>query len=132
MKIFVRTGDRRGAILMMVLIVILTISLLGASLTLFFFDVFISIRTELDRARALYLAEAGISMAVNKFKNQARTEGVSAVSVKSTGDLQQIVARTQLDEGFFTVYHDFSQSAVVSVGESNGVKRAIQLKFKTF
>jgi len=117
--------NERGAILLIVLIVILTISLLGATLMALFYNVLISSQTELSRARALYLAEAGISKAVSMLKSQA---GV----VSKGGQSQQIIPPTQLGAGSFEVYNDFSQSTIISIGESNGVRRIIQVKYNAF
>lgn len=117
----------RGAILLIVLIVILTISLLGTSLIALFYNVLISSRTELDRARALYLAEAGIAKAISMFKGQAGATGIA-----QAGTRQQIVAPQQLGEGSFEVFNDFSQSTIVSIGISHGVRRTIQVKYNAF
>lgn len=113
----------RGAILLIVLIVILTISLLGASLTALFFNVLTAGQVELDRTRALYLAEAGIAQAVNMLKTQA------ASGAKET---EQIIPPTTLGAGTFEVYNDFSQSTIVSIGTSNRIRRTIQLKYAAF
>lgn len=115
----------RGAILLIVLIVILTISLLGATLMALFYNVLIASQTEIGRARALYLAEAGISKAISMLKSQA---GV----VSKGGQSQQIIPPTQLGPGSFEVYNDFSQSTIVSIGESNGIRRIIQVKYNAF
>ncbi len=113
----------RGAILLIVLIVILTISLLGAGLTAIFFNVLTAGQVELDRTRALYLAEAGIAQAVNMLKTQA-TSGVK--------ESEQIIPPTSLGTGTFEVYNDFSQSTIVSIGTSNRVRRTIQLRYAAF
>lgn len=121
-----RRSGEKGAILLIVLIVILTISLLGTSLIALFYNVLVSSRTELDRARALYLAEAGIAKAISMFKSQTGT-GISQGTTQ-----QQIVAPTHLGEGSFEVYNDFSQSTIVSIGISQGTKRTIQVKYNAF
>jgi len=118
-----------GAILLMVLIIILTISLLGATLMALFFNVLSLSRIELDRTRALYLAEAGIAKAIGALKNQAGFPGPSAENVEQA---DMIVPPTRLNEGSFEVYNDFSQSTIVSIGKSNGVQRAIQVRYNAF
>ena len=120
------TQYEQGAILLIVLIVLLTISLLGTTLIALFYNVLISSRTELDRARALYLAEAGIAKAMSMLKGQAGVVGISQ------GNRQQIVAPTQLGEGSFEVFNDFSQSTIISIGVSQGVRRTIQVKYNAF
>ncbi len=119
----VRMVDKRGAILLIVLIVILTISLLGASMTALFFNVLTAGQVELDRTRSLYLAEAGIAQAVNMLKMQA------AGGAKT---IEQIIPPTALGGGTFEVYNDFSQSTIVSIGTSNRIRRTIQLKYAAF
>jgi len=117
----------RGAILLIVLIVLLTISLLGASLMALFYNVLTSSKTELDRTRALYLAEAGIAKAISVLKSKADSTG----GTNSQGP-RQIIPPAQLGEGTYEVYNDFSQSVIISVGQSNGVKRTLQLKYNAF
>jgi Tfp pilus assembly protein PilX len=122
-------STERGAILLMVLIIILTISLLGATLMALFFNVLSLSQIELDRARALYLAEAGIAAAIGTLKNQA---GVAIPSADSAAQSEIIVPATKLNEGSFEVYNDYSQSTIVSIGNSNGVKRTIQVRYNAF
>lgn len=119
----------RGAILLIVLIVILTISLLGATLMAIFFNVLSLNELELDRAKSLYLAESGIAMAIGVLKNQA---GALNPSSDNATQSDMIVPPTQLNGGSFEVYNDYSQSTIVSVGDSNGVKRTIQLRYNAF
>ncbi|MDI6606608.1 MAG: hypothetical protein QME65_05665 [Candidatus Omnitrophota bacterium] len=125
--------NNKGAILLMVLIVILTISLLGTALFALFFNVLVTSRVELYRAQALYLAEAGLAKAVNTLKTQAG-QGAGALQVVFTDTPQPlpIVPRTELGEGFFEAYSDLSESMLVSYGTSHGVTRAIQMKYSAF
>jgi hypothetical protein len=95
----------------------LTISLLGATLVALFFNVITASQVELDRMRALYLAEAGIAKAVEGLRGQAGAQG------KFSG---------QLGGGSFEVQTDLGQSTIVSVGVSNGVRRTVQLKYAAF
>lgn len=119
----------RGAILLIVLIVILTISLLGATLMAIFFNVLSLNELELDRAKSLYLAESGIARAIGVLKNQAGAQNPSSDNATQS---DMIVPPTQLNGGSFEVYNDYSQSTIVSVGDSNGVKRTIQLRYNAF
>ena len=125
----------RGAILLIVLIIVLTISLLGATLMALFFNVLSLSQIELDRTRALYLAEAGIARAVGLLKSQAGGPAPSEAKPGSNPAQQppdRIVPPTKLGEGHFEVYNDFSQSTIISVGTSNGVKRTIQVRYNAF
>ena len=121
--------NKRGAILLIVLIIILTISLLGATLMALFFNVLSLSQIELDRTKALYLAEAGIAKAIGVLKNQA---GSVAPSADSAIEPDMIVTPTKLNGGSFEVYNDYSQSTIVSIGNNNGVKRAVQVRYNAF
>ncbi len=122
-------SNDKGAILLVVIIIILTISLLGATLTALFFNVLTSSQTELDRAQALYLAEAGIAKAVNALRTQA---GSGQAPDESGSSVRQIIPPTALGNGIYEVYNDFNQSVIISVGISNKVKRTIQMKYNAF
>lgn len=127
--------EKRGAILLIVLIVILTISLLGATLIALFFNVITSSRIELDRMRALYLAEAGIAQATSGLKGAASAEAAAAEGerqVQREKDVEAGAGRAALGGGFFEVETDMSHSTITSVGISNGVRRTIQVKFNAF
>lgn len=120
---------QKGAVLLIVLIVILAISLLGTTLVALFFNVLTSSRIELYRTQALYLAEAGIASAVSVLKTQA---GAGSGLITLPGQLQLIVPKTDLGEGSFEVYSDLPQATLVSYGSSHGVTRAIQVKYSAF
>jgi len=128
--------NQKGAVLLIVLIVILTISLLGATLFALFFNVAASSRVELQRAQALYLAEAGLAAAVATLKGSKPGEqpgqGALKVVFSDAPQLQQIVPRTSLGEGYFEVYSDISEGAFISYGTSGGITRAIQMKYSAF
>jgi len=122
------TNYQCGAVLLIVLIVILAISLLGTTLVALFFNVLTASRTELYRTQALYLAEAGIAKAVNLLKTQAGAPGQIVIGT----ELQLLVPRTELGEGYFEVYSDLPQATLVSYGTSHGVTRGIQVKYSAF
>ena len=121
--------SERGAILLMVLIVILMISILGATLVALFFNVLNLSQIELDRTKALYLAEAGIAKAIGVLKNQA---GSPSPSADSAAQAEMIIPPTKLNGDYFEVYNDYFQSTIISIGKSNGVKRTIQLRYNAF
>lgn len=120
----VKYGER-GAILLTVLIIILTISLLGATLMALFFNVLTLSQIELDRTKALYLAEAGIAKAIGVLKGQATL-------AENAEQPDMIVPPTVLSGGSFEVYNDYSQSVILSIGDSSGIKRAIQVRYNAF
>ncbi len=119
--------NSHGAILLLVIIVILTVSLIGATLIALFNNIIMSSQVELDRARALYLAEAGVAQAINALRGQAAGTPLQSES-------QQIIPPTQLGEenGYFEVYHDIAQATITSIGSSNSVKRTLQVKYNAF
>lgn len=115
---------------------VLSISLLGATLMALFFNVLSLSQIELDRARSLYLAEAGIAMAVARLKSGQG--GGAPAQDKASSDSEdedatnRIIPPTKLGEGYFEVYNDFSDSTIISVGTSNSVKRTIQVRYNAF
>ena len=115
-------GNRRGAILFAVLIVVLTVSLIGASLVALISSLALTNQFEVARAKALYLAEAGISQAVYQLKNQA-------IIVTSE---EFFVPPTQLGDGTYEVRLDFRQSLMSSTGRVGGISRTVQLKYNSF
>ena len=117
-------NNENGAILLIVLVVSLTVSLIGATLFILYYNVLTSSQIELYRAQALYLAESGIAQTIHMLRNQAGSVNISASN--------QIIPPTNLGEGFFEVYGDFAESTILSIGSSHGVKRSIQLKYNAF
>ena len=116
--------NKNGAILLIVLVVSLTVSLIGATLFVLYYNVLTSSQIELYRAQALYLAEAGIAKTINMLKNQA-----GAIIPSPTN---QIIPQTKLGEGSYEVFGDMAESTMLSVGTSHGVQRKIQLKYNAF
>ncbi|MBP6943394.1 MAG: hypothetical protein KBB79_00740 [Candidatus Omnitrophica bacterium] len=115
-------GNRRGAVLFGVLVVLLTVSLIGASLVALLSSIALTNQYEVSRAKALYLAEAGISQAVFLLKSQAII----------IGSEEYFVNPTSLGDGTYEVKLDFRQSLLSSTGKVGGITRTIQLKFNSF
>ena len=111
----------RGVVLLGALIILLTISLIGATLASFFFSVNTVAEVELSRAQALYLAEAGIADTIY----QLRQGGLA-------GDAEQHVAAKSLGEGDYEVQHDPAAGLITSTGRVRGIKRTIQVKYLPF
>ncbi|UCD14985.1 MAG: hypothetical protein JSV34_04485 [Candidatus Omnitrophota bacterium] len=110
--------NKKGVILLSVVILLLTIALIGASLIAFFVSVDLSVRSTVDQAKAFYLAEAGISYAIGMLRGKA----VGAKSEEKIGPIN-------LGEGTYTVKIDYVQSLIVSTGEVNDVKKTLQLQY---
>ena len=116
------SGKRRGAVLFGVLLVILTVSLIGASLVALLSSLALSNQYEVNRTKALYLAESGISDAVYKLKSQA-------IIIASE---EFFIYPTQLGGGTYEVKLDYKQSLMSSTGRVGGISRTVQLKYNSF
>lgn len=116
------SGEKRGAILFGVLIVILMVSLIGASLVALLSSLALTNQYEINRVKALYLAEAGISQAIHMLKFQA---------VVIAG-AEYFVPPTPFGDGTYEVKVDFGQSLMSSTGRIGGIARTIQLKYSSF
>ncbi len=113
---------RRGAILLGALIMLFTISLLGATLAALFTSASLVAEVELSRTQALYLAEAGVAQAIH----QVRAAGLSGKTA-----LKEIPL-TALGDGAYEAFHDSSSGLITSTGTANGVRRTIQVKYQLF
>jgi len=100
----------------------LTVSLIGASLVALLSSIALTNQYEVSRAKALYLAEAGISQAVFLLKSQAII----------IGSEEYFVNPTSLGDGTYEVNLDFKQSLLSSTGKVGGITRTIQLKYNSF
>lgn len=125
-NLFAKTQQRnsatthKGVTLITVVIILLTISLIGASLVAFFSSVNISVRNIADQAKALYLAEAGIAHAIHNLRTQLGAGGI----------MGEAIGPVRLGEGTYQVSVEFSQSLITSIGKVHGVRRTIQFKYK--
>lgn len=115
-------GNKNGAILFGVLIVVLMISLIGASLVAILSSLVLSSQYEISQTKALYLAEAGINHAIHLLQSQA---------IIITQE-ENFISSTLLGDGTYEVKLDFSQSLITSTGKVGGVRRRIQLKYNSF
>ena len=114
--------NSRGAVLIAVIIIMLTVSLIGATLAAMFSSVTTRATVELHRAQALYLAEAGLAAA----SHQLRQAGITGTEVPKD---QPPVS---LGEGSYQFSIDFGSRTITSLGEAHGVRRMIQVKYQLF
>jgi len=114
-------GKNNGSVLISVIIVVSFISILGMSLIALLFSRMTYSALQLERLKANYLAEAGISRSIweLKFDLDADGDGVGNVS------------RTRLGDGYFWARHDFQNSLITATGEVNGFKRTFQIKYSS-
>lgn len=104
------------------LIVILMVSLIGASLVALLSSLALTNQYEVNRVKALYLAEAGISQAIYMLKSQV-------VIIEGQ---EYFVSPTPFGDGTYEVKMDFRQSLMSSTGRIGGIARTIQLKYSSF
>jgi len=102
--------------------VLLTISLIGATLSSLFLSVTSIAEVDLARAQALYLAEAGVAQAIY----QLRLAGSLGAEAKSR------IASTRLGDGEYEVTHDVSNNVITATGRVRGVRRTVQIKYVPF
>ena len=117
-----RSGESAGAILIGVIIILLTISLIGATLASFYLSVSTLAEVELTRAQALYLAEAGIAQAIVRLRHAGLLGGQA----------EQQISPTPLGEGAYEVFHDLTTGLITSTGKVRGVRRTVQIKYVPF
>lgn len=110
---------KRGAVLITVIIILVFLSVLGMSLIALLFSRTAYSQMQLDRLKALYLAEAGLSRAIWELR----------YDVDPDGDGQGNIPRTKLSNGLFWTGHNFETSTLTSTGEVNKVRRIVQIKY---
>jgi len=102
------------------MVILLTIGLIGASLVELFSIITLSTQNIGDKAKALYLAEAGISHAVKMLRGQAGA-GES---------IAEVMGPYQLGDGSYTIEIILDQSLIVATGDVNGTKKTLQFQFR--
>lgn len=113
--------DKKGVILLNVIIILLTIALIGASLAAFFSLVNLSARITANDAKAFYLAEAGMAHAVNIIREKAL----------STDIFEKKIGPLSLGDGTYEIRIDVARSVIVSTGRAGGSKKTLQLQYST-
>lgn len=114
-----RERDQKGAILITAVIIFSFLAVLGMNIVSFIFSRLVNTSLELDRLKALYLAEAGIAMSLHELKTNIDTDN------NGLGN----VLKASLGDGYYKASHNFQLSAITGVGEYNGVKRVIQVRY---
>jgi len=109
-------------VLLGVLIIMLTTSVIGATLASFFLSVTTVAEAELARAQALYLAEAGIARAIHQLRQAGRFGGSAPPQVPPTS----------LGEGQYEMFHDVTAGLITATGTVRGVRRTVQIKYLPF
>lgn len=115
-------SGNRGIILLNVVIILLMVAFIGASLVAFLSLVTFSADVIIDEIKAFYLAEAGISQAVNVLHNQST----------ATEELSDKIGPITLGEGTYEIELNRNQSLIISTGRIGSVKKVLQLQYTTF
>ena len=109
----------RGSVLITVIVILSFLSVLGLNMVVFLLSRSTNNDLELNRLQAYYLAEAGIAMSIYELKNDTDLDdnGVGNVVKSSKGD------------GTFSAEHDFQISKIRGIGEFNGIKRILEIRY---
>jgi len=107
--------------LISVLMLLAFLSLVGATLVNFTFNLLTSTSAEIDSVKAIYLAEAGIARGIKELKEggDIDQDGLGNISQKKLGD------------GYFTVKHNPEIFTLTSTGVVNSVKRSVQINYSS-
>lgn len=114
--------NQKGITLITVVIVMFTIALIGASLVELVASVDLSAQRVLNETKARYLAEAGIAEAIYILRSRAGAEET----------LDNELGPVPLGDGTFTVYFNFRESLITSIGEAHGIRKKLQLQYNVF
>lgn len=119
MRVKSRLIGRQGAILITTVIILGFLAVLGMSLVALLYSRTAYSQMQLNRLKALYLAEAGISKAIWEMRFELDPDG----------DGPGNIAPTKLSDGLFWTRHNFQTSTITSTGEVEKVRRTVQIKY---
>ena len=108
----------RGATLLLAIMVLSFLALIGMSLASLTLSRLTNIDLEIDRVKALYIAEAGIAQSLYELKKgiDADKDGIG------------IIPPTKFADGEFSVTYNSALFTFTAMGKINNVARSIQLK----
>ena len=112
------TTASRGATLLLAIIIISSLTLFGMSLVNLTLSRVSSVDLEVEKVKALYIAEAGIAKSLNELKK----------GIDPGGDGIGAIRETQFAEGVFEVTYNPAMFTFTSTGRVNKTERAVQLK----
>ncbi|MDP1854027.1 MAG: hypothetical protein Q8L26_07515 [Candidatus Omnitrophota bacterium] len=109
---------RRGAVLLLTIIIISSLTLFGMSLVNLTLSRISSVDLEIEKVKALYLAEAGIAESLYELKKgiDPGQDGIGVIKSAKFGD------------GTFEVTYNPAMFTFTAVGRVNKTERAVQLK----
>ena len=112
-------SGKKGAALFLVLVIVTFLSSFGGVLAVLAHNRYLLTQLEIDRVKAISLAEAGIAQAIHELKTQKDEDGngLGNISIRNLG------------EGSFSVIHKSKTSEIRSTGLVNGVRRTLQVRY---
>jgi len=107
----------RGSVLILVIIIFSFLATFGGVLLGLVYSRFIQYELEMDRTKAIYIAEAGISYSIweLKMKKDAEKNGLGNIEKYNFGG------------GYFTVTHNPETKEIISTGVYNDVRRSVAI-----
>jgi len=111
----------RGSILILVIIIFTTLATFSGILLGFIHTRFTAYQLEMDRTKALYIAEAGVSYAVWELKMNKDAEG------NGYGNVGHI----DFGGGYFSVTHNPDSRQIISTGTYNDVSRIVAIVYES-
>lgn len=112
------TISSRGATLLLAIIIISSLTLFGMSLVNLTLSRVSSIDLEVEKVKALYIAEAGIAKSLNELKK----------GIDPGGDGIGVISQAQFADGTLEVTYNPAMFTFTSVGRVNKTARTVQLK----
>jgi len=109
----------KGLSFILILIVISTLTVLGGTLLLMVHNRVLLVQIEMDRTKAFFIAEAGISQSIFELKSQ----------IDQHGDGVGNISRQSFGEGYFQVIHLASTGEIRSTGTVNSISRTVQIQY---
>ncbi len=104
-----------------ILVILIFLSLIGAALINFVFNLSNSSNLEIDSTKALYLAEAGINYAIKELKTDIDLDNAGFGNAPMT----------KLGDGFFMVKHNPELFTLTATGIANRVRRSIEVNYSS-
>ncbi len=114
-----RLANQKGAVLLIALIALVSLSMFGAVLVSMVFWRSEMMVLDYDRLKAFYIAEAGISQAIYELKTDLDPDG----------DGLGNIAQTEFTDGTYEVNYHPLERTLTSQGTVNDTTRTIQIAF---
>lgn len=115
-----KLSDNKGIILLSTLIVLVFLAVMGLSLIAFVHARSTAAELELYRLRAFYLAESAIAVSINELKKDIDSDQSGIGTVEPT----------PFGGGTYEAIINKDTGIVTGIGEYEGVRREIEVKYK--